>query len=57
MTIINKEKKYRESKERVRVINSQSSDVKKINLIEKEKYIGIIENIKRNEIIKNSFKP
>ena len=47
----------RKSKESVRVINSQSSDVKKINLIKKEKYIGIIEDIKRNEIIKNSFKP
>ena len=57
MTIINKEKKYRESKERVRVINSQSSDVKKINLIEKGKYIGINEDIKRNEIINNSLKP
>ena len=57
MTIINKEKKHRESKERVRVINSQSSDVKKINLIEKRKYIGINEDIKRNEIINNSLKP
>ena len=34
MTIINEEKKYRELKESIRMMNSQRSDVEKINLIE-----------------------
>ena len=37
MTIINEEKKYRELKESIRIMNSQRSDVKKINLIEEGK--------------------
>ena len=37
-------------------MNSQRSDNKKINLIEKGKKIGIDEFIKRNEIINNSLK-
>ena len=37
MTIINEEKKYRELKERIRMMNSQGSDVKKINLTEEVK--------------------
>ena len=37
MTIINEEKKYRELKESIRMMNSQRSDVEKINLIEKDK--------------------
>ena len=32
MTIINKEKRYRELKESIRMINSQRSDTEKINL-------------------------
>ena len=36
MTIIN-EKKYRELKESIRMMNSQRSDVEKINLIEEGK--------------------
>ena len=36
-TIINEEKKYRELKESIRMMNSQRSDVEKINLIEKAK--------------------
>ena len=39
------------------MMNSQRSDVKKINLIEEDKKIGINEVIKRNEIINNSLKP
>ena len=35
-TIINEEKKYRELKESIRMMNSQRSDVEKINLIEKD---------------------
>ena len=37
MTIINKEKKYRELKESIRMMNSQRSDVEKNNLIEEGK--------------------
>ena len=54
-TIINEEKKYRELKERIRMMNSQRSDVEKVSLIEEDKKIGI-EVIKRNEIINNSLK-
>ena len=57
MTIINEEKKYRELKESIRMMNSQRSDTEKINLIEEGKKIGINEVIKRNEIINNSLKP
>ena len=34
LTIIDKEKKYRELKESIRMMNSQKSNVEKINLIE-----------------------
>ena len=37
VTIINKEKKYRELKESIRIMNNQKSDAEKINLIEKGK--------------------
>ena len=40
----------------IRMMNSQRSDVGKINLIEEGKKIGINEVIRRNEIIDNSFK-
>ena len=56
MIIINEEKKYRELKESIRMMNSQRSDVEKISLIEEGKKIGINEVIKRNEIINNSLK-
>ena len=55
-TILNEEKKYRELKESIRMMNSQRSDVEKISLIEEGKKIGINEVIKRNEIINNSLK-
>ena len=54
-TIINKEKKYLELKESIRMMNSWGSDVEKVNLIEEGKKIGIDEVIKRNEIINNSL--
>ena len=57
ITIINEEKKYRELKESIRMMNSQRSDVEKINLIGEGKKIGINEVIKHNEIINNSLKP
>ena len=56
MTILNQEKKYWELKESIRMMNSQRSDVEKINLIEEGKKIGINEVIRRNEIINNSLK-
>ena len=57
MTILNEEKKYRELKEDIRMMNSQRSDVEQISLIEEGKKIGINEVInKRNGIIKNSLK-
>ena len=37
MTIINEEKKYRELKESIRMMNSQTSDTEKISLIEEGK--------------------
>ena len=55
-TIINEEKKYRELKESIRMINSQRSDVEKISLVEERKKIGINQVIRRNEIINNSSK-
>ena len=36
-TIINKEKKYRELKENIRLMNSQRSDAEKVTLIEEGK--------------------
>ena len=56
MTIINEEKKYRELKESIRMMDSQRSDTEKNNLIEEDKKIGINEVIKPNEIINNSLK-
>ena len=37
VTIINEDKKYRELKESIRMMNSQISDTEKINLIEEGK--------------------
>ena len=57
VTIINEEKKYDELKERIKMMNSQRSDVEKVILIEEgKKKMGINEVIKRNEIINNSLK-
>ena len=50
------EKKYRELKESIRVMNSQRSDAEKVNLIEEGKKVGINEVIQCNEIINNSLK-
>ena len=57
MTIINEEKKYRELKESIRMMNSQQSDTEKNNLIEEGKNTGINEVIKCNKSINNSLKP
>ena len=40
MTILNEEKKYRELKESIRMMNSRRSDVEKVSLIEEGKKIG-----------------
>ena len=56
MVIINEEKKYREFKESIRMMNSQRSDNEKINLIEEGKKIAINEVIKGNEVINNNLK-
>ena len=55
-TIIDEEKKYRELKESIRMMNSQRSDAERISLIEEGKKIGINEVIKRNEFINNSLR-
>ena len=56
MVIINEEKKYRELKESIRMMNSQRSDSEEINLIEEGKKIVIKEVVKRIEVIKNNLK-
>ena len=56
MTILNEEKKYRESKESIRMMNSPRSDVEKVSLIEEGEKIGINQVIKHKEIINNSLK-
>ena len=50
MTILSKEKKYRELKESIRMMNSKRSNVEKVSLIEEDKRIGI------NKIINNCLK-
>ena len=57
MMIINEVKKYRELKESIRMINIHISDSEKINLIDKDKKIGINEIIERNKIINQCLKP
>ena len=47
MAIIIKRKKYQESKESIRMMNTQRSDTKKINLIEQGKKLGI-DKVKKN---------
>ena len=56
VTILNEEKKYRDLKESIRMMDSQRSDAEKISLIKEGKKIGINEFIKRNENINNSVK-
>ena len=56
MTIVNEEKRDRELKECIRMMNSQRTDVEKISMIEEGIKIGINEIIKHNEIINNSLK-
>ena len=46
MTILNKEKKYRELKESIRMINSQRSDAEKVSLIEEGINIVFLDSTK-----------
>ena len=57
MMIINEEKKYRELKESIRMINIHISDSEKVNLIDEDKKIGINEIIERDKIINQCLKP
>ena len=50
-TVINEEKKYGELKESFRMMNSQGSDVEKINLNEEGRKIGINEVINISDIL------
>ena len=52
ITIINDEKKYRELKESIRMINNQRSDTEKINLIEEGKRMGRDEVINTMKLLK-----
>ena len=56
MTILDEEKRYRELKESIRMMNISRSGFETISLVEEGKKIGINEVIKRNEIIHNSLK-
>ena len=56
MAVVNQERYHRELKESIRVMKSQSSDTKEMNLIEKGKKIGIDEVVKCNNITNNSLK-
>ena len=51
MTIINEEKKYQELKESITMMNSQRSNVEKINLIEEGKKIEINEVISATKLL------
>ena len=55
--IIDEEKKHRELKESIRMMNNQRNDTERINLIEEGEKIGINEVVKRNKIINKSLKP
>ena len=60
LQLLMEKKKHRELKESIRMMNSQTSDVEKINLIEegkKKQKNRLNEVIKRNEIIDNCLKP
>ena len=56
MVIINEEKKHRELKESIRMMNSQRCDSEKNNLIEEGQKIGINEVINRNKVINSNLK-
>ena len=51
LTIIEEDKKYRQLKESIRMVNSQRSDAEKNKLIEEGIKVGINEVINRNKIL------
>ena len=53
---MNEEKNYRELKESIRMMKSETSDTEKNKLIEDDKRTGTDEIIKQNERIKNNSK-
>ena len=53
--IINEERKYRELKESIRMMNSHRNDTEKVSLIEEGKKISINEVFKRNKIFNSSL--
>ena len=57
MTSINEQKRYRELKVSIQMMNIQRSDIEKITLTEEGKKTGINEVIRCNEIVNNSLKP
>ena len=54
--LFNEEKKCRESKKSIRMMNSHRNNAEKVSLIGESKKIGINEVIKCNEIINSSLK-
>ena len=54
-TIINEEKKYRELKESIRMMNSYRSDAEKVSLMEEGKKIGINEVIKPTQGLEHTL--
>ena len=53
--IVDEERKFRQLKESIRMMNSQRSDTEKNNLVEEGKKIDIDEVIKDNEIINKNL--
>ena len=51
MTIINEEKKYRELKESIRIMNSQRNDAQKISLTAEVKNIGIMNLLREIKLL------
>ena len=51
MTIINEEKKYRELKESIRMMDSQRRDTEKINLIEEQALMKLLSVIKLSILV------
>ena len=51
MAIINEEKKHRELKESIRMMNSQRSDTEKINLIEEGKKQALMKLLNVSKLI------
>ena len=53
MKIINEEKKYRELKESIRMMNSQRRDVEKINLTQEDKKYVLMKLLRTVQLFEN----